>query len=100
MELIFLCSIFNITDPWILVFKHTANDNFNDSVKVPLDYEVKELENVKPQNDPAWHLKLTYEGYPDIQLPTIIWKQTSNPFDAKLSKNAKDFSIVANNLKR
>lgn len=81
----------------MLVFEHTAHDFFNDNVKITLDYEEADMYYVKPSNDPNWQLKLTYNGYPDIQLPNIIWNQTSNPLG---QNNVQGFNIVENNLKR
>ena len=91
------CFKFNIVDSWILVSEYTSKDFFNNTEKIVLDYGETEIENLKPNHDPNWHMKLTYEGYPNIQLPHLIWCQTSNPFT---QNEVEGFKIIENNLKR
>ena len=84
-------------EPWILTFKYDAKRFFNGNITVDnTTYDKVKMEKVKPQDDLDWKLKLTYHGYPEIELPTIIWKQSSNPFVN--TAVVEGFQLVENNL--
>ena len=80
-----------------MTFKYDANWFFNDNVTVDnITYDKAEMVKVKPQDDLDWKLKLAYHGYPDIELPTIIWTQSSNPFEK--IEVVEGFKLVEDNL--
>lgn len=78
-----------------MTFKWDSQTFFNDSVTTNVDYGELELEKTKDQSSQNWHLNLVFRGYPGMQLPSIIWKQSSNPF-----KNIDifNFNMIKNNL--
>ena len=79
------------------MFQQDSKTFFNDSIKVSLEYGEDEILDHKEDDRVPWHLKLIYNGYPEIQDPSISWTQSSNPFS---KEEIKGLDILENNLKR
>ena len=86
-----------IADQWVLILEHDSKTFFNDSIKVSLEYGEDEILDHKDNHRVPWHLKLIYNGYPEIQDPSITWAQSSNPFR---KDDVEGLDILENNLKR
>ena len=86
-----------IADQWVLIFEHDSKTLFNDSIKIAMEYREDEIMDHKEDGRNPWHLKLIYNGYPEIQDPSISWAQSSNPFT---KEDIEGLDILENNLKR
>ena len=86
-----------IADQWVLIFEQESKTFFNDSIKVSMEYGENEIMEHKEDDKTPFHLKLIYNGYPEIQDPSISWAQSSNPFT---KEDIEGLDILENNLKR
>ena len=84
-------------DKWILTFEMDSVTFFNNSLPANVEYGELELRKTKPEDYENWNLKLLYQGYPGVQLPEIIWNQTSNPFE---NVEVQNFRLVRNSITR
>ena len=84
-------------DKWILTFEMDSVTFFNDSLPADIEYGDLELRKTKPEHYENWNLKVVYRGYPGVQLPEIIWNQTSNPFE---NVEVQNFQLIRNSFTR
>ena len=84
-------------DDWILTFEMDSAKFFNNSLPADVEYGKLELMKTKPVDNENWNLKLVYRGYPGVQLPEIIWNQTSHPFE---NVEVQNFRMIQNSIKR
>ena len=80
-----------------MTFEKDSATFFNNSLPADIEYGELELRKTKPDHYEKWDLKLVYRGYPGVQLPEIIWNQTSHPFE---NVEVQNFRMIQNSIKR